>query len=112
MIPGDAKRLKLRAWTSDPRCGFYVTFRDAWGRTQAGGRKYEWWLRFDEKERWKTFSYDIPREWTRPIAVTGVGSHNWTPFLLQQMPSQRTHLLPHPPGSGSMRRSHLHPRQI
>jgi hypothetical protein len=76
-IPGDARTLEIRAWTSDPRCGFYVTFRDAWGRTQAGGRKYEWWLRFDEKERWKTFTFDIPREWTRPVAVTGVGSHNW-----------------------------------
>jgi len=77
VIPGDMKTVSLRCKSSDPRCAFFLKFKDGWGRTEVGKTKLEWTLPVKAADQWTTAQFTVPADWVRPLTLDGVAAHNW-----------------------------------
>lgn len=76
-IPGDAKKLTLRVKRSDKRYPVSLGIIDGWGRGQVNGAYLGAEFRLADTTDWQTVTFDVPPDWVRPIAVTGVTTHNF-----------------------------------
>ncbi|MGD0091497.1 MAG: hypothetical protein ABSE73_16380, partial [Planctomycetota bacterium] len=76
-IPGELKSVRLRAKTSDPRCAFFLKFKDGWGRSEAGKAKLEWVLPVKAADQWTTLEFAVPAGWVQPLTLDGLAAHNW-----------------------------------
>ncbi len=75
VIPGEARKISLWAKGNSDAYPLIVTFRDGWGREQAGGKKLEWAVKTTAD--WKQFTFSIPADWVFPIAINALTVHNW-----------------------------------
>lgn len=76
-LPGDAKAVSLRSKRSDKRYSFFMKLTDGWGRTTVGKQKLEWGVPAEANGEWQAATFTVPRDWVRPITITGFGVHNW-----------------------------------
>ncbi len=77
VIPGNARKLTLRVKRSDGRLPVKVMFADGWNRTQVDGKNLAWETKLEKNSDWQTLTFDIPGTWVRPVAITGVSTHNF-----------------------------------
>ncbi|MEO1235407.1 MAG: sugar-binding protein [Planctomycetota bacterium] len=80
LLPGDAKKLTVRYRLSDHRSPLSIKFYDGWGRDKHGGKTMKWDLpaKADRVGQWQTASFEPPAAWRRPLAIAGMGTHNFT----------------------------------
>lgn len=76
-IPGDVKRITLRVKRNDPRYPLSIGFIDGWGRGQVNGAYLSADFRLAENTDWQTVSFDVPKDWVRPVAIAGLTTHNF-----------------------------------
>lgn len=74
-IPGDAKKVSMRIKRNDSRCGVKMRFVDGWGPRD--GVTLEWDPRLEGTD-WETVTFDIPPDWVRPVAISGLSAHNFS----------------------------------
>ena len=77
VVPGELKSVRLRAKTSDPRCVFFLKFKDGWGRAEAGKAKLEWVLPVKAANQWTALEFKVPADWVQPVTLDGLAAHNW-----------------------------------
>lgn len=77
-IPGNLQTVTLRLKRSDARFSPRITFIDGWGRLKADGKELLWDPKMDQGNDWQTFTFDVPKEWVRPIGIDGVTVHNFS----------------------------------
>jgi len=77
VVPGELKSVRLRAKASDPRCVFFLKFKDGWGRTEVGKTKLEWALPVKAVNQWTALDFKVPADWVQPVTLDGLAAHNW-----------------------------------
>ncbi|MEI6033745.1 MAG: sugar-binding protein [Verrucomicrobiae bacterium] len=77
-IPGDVRRITMRVKRSDKRASVKVIFVDGWGRTSEAQKDLKWDVKLDPKPDWQTVTFDVPADWVRPVAISGIASHNFS----------------------------------
>ncbi len=77
VIPGDAKKVTLRVKRSDDRLPVRVIFKDGWNRSKEGGKEFTWETKLDKGTDWQTLTFDVPSGWVRPVAISGISTHNF-----------------------------------
>ncbi|NRA38024.1 MAG: hypothetical protein HRU15_07785 [Planctomycetes bacterium] len=76
-IPGHLKKVILWAKISDNAHVLSLSFHNGWYAGKQDDKDLKAEFRFDAANTWQKLEFTIPADWKQPIALTGLGTHNW-----------------------------------
>lgn len=76
-IPGEAKSITVRYKVNSTGYMLALEFLDGWRRTEVNGKRLSWVLPVKTVGQWRTETFTVPKDWLRPIAISGLNIHNW-----------------------------------
>ncbi|GHC05052.1 NEW3 domain-containing protein [Cerasicoccus arenae] len=89
-IPGDVQKISMRVKRFDNRIGLKVNFIDGWGRAKVDGKELDWSPNLNDNAEWQKVTFDVPKDWVRPIGISGISTHN---YVFQSEKTEARYLL-------------------
>ncbi len=76
-IPGNCKKIRFYAKVSSPKFSWIVKFKDAKGREELNGKKFEYGIKASQ-DKWTLNEFAPPPDWERPLTLAVIAAHNWS----------------------------------